>query len=403
MEKIGLEAKALNEEIVALRQELHAHPELEHDLPFTEEVIVRELSKLGLDEIKSGQGQGHGVFATLKGKKPGPGKTLALRADMDALPIVEDTGLPFASTNGNMHACGHDAHVAMLLMAAKLLAAKREDLAGTVRFIFQPSEETINGALSMIASGALENPRVDEIIGLHTGNIWGGGLTPGQIGWRVGPMMASTSTLTIEIQGKGGHGATPHLTVDPIVIATKMISQLQTLVSREVSPFEAVVFTIGQITGGSAPNVIAGSCRMRGMIRSFDPKIDAFLKERIKSTVEGIAASMRGKATVAFSSDIPAVINDQSCALRMRDIVAKTLGEEWTQEVALPSSGAEDFAFYLGKVPGAFFYHCSTFEPHAVIGEGRDYPHHNAKFDINESVLWTGTAALAVYALNWQA
>jgi amidohydrolase len=400
MEKIGLEAKALNEEITALRRELHAHPELEQDLPFTEELVVRELSKLGLDEIKSGQGKGHGVFATLRGKKTG--KTLAMRADMDALPIVEETGLPFASTNGNMHACGHDAHVAMLLTAAKLLATKREDLAGTVRLIFQPAEETVDGALSMIASGALENPQVDEIIGLHTGNIWGG-LNPGQIGWRVGPMMASTSTFAIEIQGKGGHGATPHLTVDPIVIAAEMVSQLQTLVSREINPFDPAVLTVGQIAGGSAHNVIAGSCKMRGTIRAFEPKIDAFLKERIKTTVEGIAASMRGKATVAFSSDIPAVVNDRTCSLRMRDIVAKTLGEEWVQEVALPSSGAEDFAFYLGKVPGAFFYHCSTFEPCAVIGEGRDYPHHNAKFDVNESVLWTGTAALAAYALSWQA
>jgi amidohydrolase len=365
-------------------------------------VIVRELSKLGLDEIKSGQGQGHGVFATLRGKKPGPGKTLAIRADMDALPIVEDTGLPFASTNGHMHACGHDAHVAMLLAAAKLLAAKREDLTGTVRFIFQPAEETTNGALSMITSGALENPQVDEVIGLHTGNIWEG-LKPGQIGWRVGPMMASTSALTIEFQGKGGHGATPHLTVDPIVMAAETISQLQTLVSREISPFEPAVLTIGQITGGSTYNVIAGNCHLRGMIRTFNPEIDALLKKRVRETAEGVAASMRGQAAVAFSSDLPAVINDEACALRMRDIVVKTLGEEWVQEVALPSSGAEDFSCYLAKVPGAFFYHCSTFEPCAVVGEGRDYPHHNAKFDVNESVLWTGTAALAAYALGWQA
>ncbi|MDR1376691.1 MAG: amidohydrolase, partial [Synergistaceae bacterium] len=266
--------------------------------------------------------------------------------------------------------------------------------------IFQPSEETINGALSMIASGALENPNVDEVIGLHTGNIWDG-LEPGQIGWRTGPMMAATSTLAIVFEGRGGHGATPHLTVDPIVIATEAIGQLQTLVSREISPFEPAVLTIGKIAGGTAPNVIAGSCELRGTIRSFNPKIDAFLKKRIRETVEGVAASMRGRGTVSFSADIPAVINVEACVLKMRDIVAKTLGEKWVKEIALPSSGAEDFAFYLEKVPGAFFYHCATFEP-SPDGTERNYPHHNSKFDVNESVLWTGSAAMAAYALNWQ-
>lgn len=397
MDSIGVQAKALNETIVELRRELHAHPELEHDLPFTESVVVRELAKLGLDEVKSGQGKGHGVFATLKGKKPG--KVLALRADMDALPIQEETGLPFASTNGNMHACGHDAHAAMLLVTAKLLADAREELAGTVRFIFQPSEETINGALSMIESGALENPHVDEIIGLHTGNIWDG-LTPGQIGWRVGPMMASTSGLTIVFEGKGGHGATPHLTVDPIVIAAETIGQLQTLVSREVSPFEPAVVTIGKIAGGTTHNVIAGRCELRGTIRAFNPEVDGFLKKRIRETAEGVAASMRGGAAVTFTGDLAAVINDKACALKMRDIAAKTLGEEWVREVPLPSSGAEDFSFYLEKAPGAFFYHCSMFEPSP--GAERNYPHHNSKFDVNESVLWTGSAAMTAYALHWQ-
>jgi amidohydrolase len=390
---IEKQARASNESIVALRRELHTHPELEHDLPFTESVVVRELSKLGLDEIKSGQGKGHGVFATLKGGKPGG--VLALRADMDALPVREETGLPFASDNGNMHACGHDAHVAMLLGAAKLLAESRAELAGTVRFIFQPSEETVWGALSMIESGALDNPHVDEIIGLHTGNIWGG-LEPGQIGWRAGPVMASTTTARIFLEGKGGHGAIPHLAVDPIVMAAEVISQLQTLVSREVNPFDPAVVTIGKIEGGTAHNVIAGSCEMRGTVRTFDSGIADFLKERIRTTAEGVAASMRGRAAVEFFGDLAAVVNDKAAAWRMRDIVTSVLGERWVRELDFPTSGSEDFSCYLAKTPGAFFFHCSS------LGGGRDYPHHHPKFDVNESVLWTGTAAMTAYALHWQ-
>ncbi len=390
---IKARSQELNEYVVALRRELHSHPEVSHDLPFTESVVVRELEKLGLDGIKSGQGTGHGVYATLKGEKPG--KTLALRADMDALPIKEETGLPFAATNGNMHACGHDAHTAMLLGAAKLLAESRGELAGSVRFIFQPAEETFGGATGMIESGALENPKVDAIIGLHTGNIWGG-LTAGQIGWRVGAMMASTCTIKIVIEGKGGHGAMPHLTVDPIVIAAETIAQLQTLVSREVNPMDPAVFTVGKIAGGSAHNVIAGSCELMGMLRAFRPEVEALLRERIRATVEGVAATMRGKATVDFYGDLPVLTNDRSCALRMRDILTAELGGEWVREIELPTSGSEDFPYYLQKVPGAFFFHCST------LGEGRDFPHHNSKFDIDESVLWTGVAAMTAYALNWQ-
>jgi amidohydrolase len=386
-------ARDLNEYLVALRRELHAHPELEHDLPFTEGVVVRELGKLNLDEVKSGQGRGHGVFATLKGS--GPGKTLALRADMDALPVKEETGLSFASTNGNMHACGHDAHVAMLLGTAKLLAESRGELAGTVRFIFQPSEETVDGALSMIRSGALENPKVDAIVGLHTGNI-GSGLKPGQIGWRAGPMMASTTTLRILLEGKGGHGAMPHLTVDPIVMAAEVIGQIQTLVSREISPFEPAVVTIGRIQGGTGHNIIAGDCELRGTVRTFDRETNAFLKERVRATAEGVAASMRGRAEVEFLWDLDAVVNDRECALKMRDIATAELGEDLVAEVALPTSGSEDFSCYLAKTPGAFFFHCST------PGGGQSYPHHNSKFDIDESVLWTGTAAMAAYALRWQ-
>jgi amidohydrolase len=390
-------AKALNEMIVELRRELHSHPEAGHDLPFAESLVVRELSKLGLDEIKAGQGFGHGVFATLKGGKPG--KTLAIRADMDALPITEETGLPFASTNGMMHACGHDAHVAMLLGAAMMLAEDREELTGSVRFIFQPAEEFLTDALSMIESGALENPQVNEIIGLHTGNLWGA-LKPGQIGWRAGPFMAATSSLTTTFEGKGGHGAAPHLTIDPIVMAAEAIVQLQLLISREVNPFEPVVVTIGQINGGTSNNIIAERCEVAGTIRTFSLEVDAFVKERIRAIGEGVAATQRGRAKVAFEDILPPVINNKACVHRMREILGRTLGRGYAAEVALPASASDDFSVYLQKVPGAYFFHCGMFEssPEGSV----NYPHHHPKFDVNESVLWTGAAALAAYALHGQ-
>ncbi|MCR4817754.1 MAG: amidohydrolase [Fretibacterium sp.] len=384
-------AAELNDYAVRIRRELHAHPELSFDLPFTEGVVVRELEAMGFTNIRRGIGGGHGVTADLTGAKPG--KTLALRADMDALPIREETGLPFASDNGCMHACGHDVHTAMLLAAAKLLSGAKDELAGTVRFLFQPSEEPANGAAVMVKDGALKG--VDCIIGLHTGNLWAG-LKAGQIGWKVGPFMAATTTFKVELKGKSAHGATPHLAVDTITMAAHIISQLQLIVSREMNPFDPRVLTVGHIEGGTTTNIVADSCRFSGVIRSFSAENSAFMKERIVQTVEQEAASLRGTGTVAFSSDLPPVVNDEALTLKMRDIIHKELGVEFEHEITMPTTGAEDFAEYTKTVPGAFFYHCSTF------GDDRDRPHHNAHFMVNESMLWTGVAAMAAFALNWQ-
>ncbi|MDR1731545.1 MAG: amidohydrolase [Synergistaceae bacterium] len=384
-------------QIVEWRRELHRAPEVGFDLPRTEAMVLRELAKLNLDEVRGGMGGGdgnpsHGVIATLSGALPG--KTLALRADMDALPVAEETGLPFASENGNMHACGHDAHVAMLLSAAKFLSEAREELRGRIRFIFQPSEENF-GSPSMIASGALENPAVDGIIGLHTGNLWEG-LKPGQIGFRVGEFMAASDLMSIAVYGKDGHGAMPHNTVDAIAIAAQIITELQTLVSREISPFEPAVVSIGEVKAGSTYNIIAGRCDMKGTLRTFKAGRDVLLRERVRAVTEGVAASMRGRAEVNFISPLKAVINDRFFAEKMKDVVTDAMGSEMIHEIELPASVSEDFCWYLTKVPGAFFAHCSTF------GDERDYPHHHPKFDVNESVLWTGGCALGAYALNWQ-
>ncbi|MBR1672696.1 MAG: amidohydrolase [Fretibacterium sp.] len=384
-------AMELNDYAVNIRHELHAHPELSFDLPFTEGVVVRELEAMGVTNIRRGIGGGHGVTADLVGTKPG--KVLALRADMDALPIREETGLPFASDNGCMHACGHDAHTAMLLATAKLLSGAKDELKGTVRFIFQPSEEPANGAAVMVKDGALEG--VDRIIGLHTGNLWAG-LKAGQIGWKVGPFMAATTTFNVELQGKSAHGATPHLAVDTITMAAQIICQLQLIVSREMNPFDPRVLTVGRIEGGTTTNIVADACRFCGVIRSFSTENSTFMKERIVQTVEQAAASMRGTGTITFSSDLPPVVNDEALTLKMRDIIRAELGTEFEHEIAMPTTGAEDFAEYTKTIPGAFFYHCSTF------GDERDRPHHNAHFMLNEAVLWTGVASLAAFALEWQ-
>ena len=387
------QAKSLNDYAVKIRRELHAHPEIAFDLPFTESVVIRELESMGIKNIVKGIGGGHGVYADIKGSKPG--QCLAIRSDMDALPIKEETGLEFASQNGCMHACGHDAHVSMLLACAKILSQPevQKEICGTVRLIFQPSEEPANGAAVMVKDGVLNG--VDKIIGMHTGNLWAG-LKAGQIGWRVGAFMASTTTFDIALSGKSAHGATPHLAVDTITMAAQIINQLQTVISREISPFDAKVLTIGRIDGGTAHNIVAEACRLRGMIRCFSKENSDFMKQRIIEISEGAAKAMRGSASVEFSSDLPPVINDKDLTLKMRDIINEELGSEFACEIATPTTGAEDFSEYTKTVPGAFFYHCSTF------GDGRDMPHHNSHFMVNEDVLWTGAAALAAFALNWQ-
>ncbi len=384
-------AKSLNDYAVKIRHELHACPEIAFDLPKTESIVIRELESFGINNIVKGIGGGHGLYADIKGGKPG--QVLAIRSDMDALPVKEETGLDFASQNGNMHACGHDAHMAMLLTCAKILSEFKNDLAGTVRLIFQPSEEPANGAAVMVKDGVLNG--VDKIIGMHTGNLWQG-LKAGQIGWRVGAFMASTTTFDIALSGKGAHGATPHLAVDTITMAAQIINQLQTIISRELNPFDAKVLTIGRIDGGTAHNVVADFCRLRGMIRCFSQENSEFMKKRIVEIADCTAKSMRGSASVEFSSDVPPVINDRELTLKMRDIITEELGAEFAAEIETPTTGAEDFAEYTKTIPGAFFYHCSTF------GDERDKPHHNSRFMVNEEFLWTGAAALAAFALHWQ-
>ncbi len=385
-------AKALNEQLVEWRRHIHANPEIGLELPLTEAFVVRELKKMGVEKIRQGIG-GHGVAALIEGGKPG--KVLGMRADMDALNMKEDTGLPFASTNDWMHACGHDAHTSMLLGAASLLMQCRDELQGTVKLIFQPSEENGLGGPAMIKDGVLENPKVDGIVGLHTGNFWKGAAA-GEIGYRFGSMMASADWFVVTFRGKGAHGATPHVGVDPISIACNVYTTLQTIVSREISPLDAAVVTVASISGGTTNNVIPETCVMKGTLRALTPESRKYLQDRFKQICEEVARAMKGSATVEYTFAPPALINERGMTEKLIRAAGEIVGADHVHEVLEPSMGGEDMAFFLEKVPGTFFFHPSTF------GDNRDFPHHNPKFNVNEDVLWIGSATFVQFALTWQ-
>ncbi|MDD2454277.1 MAG: amidohydrolase [Synergistales bacterium] len=393
MKDILEEAGSMSEEITAWRRHLHEIPELGLETPKTAAFIVQELKKMGVGNIREKIG-GWGVAAVIEGALPG--KVLAIRADCDALPIKEETGLPFASKSGLMHACGHDAHTAMALGAAKLLLANRDKLAGTVKFIFQPAEENVQGAKAMIDDGVMENPAVDAVIGLHTGCLWKE-IGPGEIGVRFGSLMAAVDRFIITFKGKGGHGATPHLTVDPVTMTSTAVLELQTILSRELSPLDPAVLTIGRIEGGRAFNIIAESCTIEGTVRTLSPETRAFVEERIRAIASRVAEGMRGEAEVKYESGPPALINDRDFTKKFQEFAAELAGADKVKEISEPTMGGEDVAFFLEKVPGTFFVHGSC-NPE----KGQVYPHHNPKFDIDEDTLPLGSALFAGFALNWQ-
>ena len=389
-------AKKIERKVIEWRRELHKIPELSHDLLKTTDYIVRQLEAIGVDSIKRnvgilGSGKSCGIVAEVNGESAG--KTLALRADMDGLPIREETELPFASENDNMHACGHDSHAAMLLGTAELIAERRKELTGKVRFIFQPAEETLNGASSQVLDGVMDG--VDTIIGIHSGTLFNAG-KPGTIGFRTGGLMASTDKFSAIFKGKGGHGAMPHLAIDTVLMACQAVCQLQSLVSREISPLSPAVITVGMINGGSAFNIIPDTVSIEGTLRALDPELRKYLRARITATIEDVARSMRGQAEVTMVQGCGAVINNAEVVEKMVSIARGVIGDDMVREIPEPTMGGEDFSEFLKKAKGAFFFHNGSF------GDERDIPHHNPKFQMNESTFWSGVAVMAAFALNWQ-
>ena len=375
--------RSFGEEITALRRDIHREPELGFDTQKTAEKVLAALEGLPL-EIETGVAQ-NGVVATLRGGGDGP--TVALRADMDALPIHEETGLPFSSgTSGKMHACGHDGHTSMLVGAAKTLSQGpwRERLNGTVKFIFQPAEEGGGGGRVMVEEGVAEG--VDQIFALH---LWPG-LPFGTAATRSGAIMAAADKFEMEIKGAGGHGAMPHLTADAVVVAAQVATALQTIVSREVDPVQPAVLTIGEIGAGTAFNIIPETARMGGTVRTIDDDLRHKLPERIEELAKGVARGMRADAELDYTFSYPVTRNDPETAALALKVARSLFGEDRAVEPAHPSMGGEDFAFFLQKLPGAYIW----------LGIGDVSGLHTPQFSFDEEILPQGAALLTALALE---
>ena len=383
-------AERVNDYIIDRRRYYHAHPELSGEEKETAQALKQDLEALGI-EVKLCT-TCHGLVGTITGGKAGPGtKTIALRSDIDALPVNEQTGLPFASENpGVMHACGHDSHMAMLLGAAKILTEIREELPGTVKLLFQPAEETASGALAMIAEGALDG--VDAIYGAH---IWGDFDAP-YIDVSEGNRMASCGSFTITVEGSSTHGSSPHLGTDAIVAAAAITMDLQTLVSRNNDPLNPLVVTVGKIDGGQRFNIIANKVVMEGTYRTFSRRTLSTIDKDLERIVTHTAEAFGAKAAVECVNMTTPVINDQADLNRIaRDAVIKLYGEEGLGH--LPTMmGSEDFAFFMEKVPGIFGFIGSR-DPE----QGFVYTNHHEKYSVPEEVLQRGAAMHAQFALDY--
>jgi len=360
-------------DLIALRRDLHRHPELGFHEQRTAEVVVRRLRSVGLD-VRSGVA-GTGVVAVLRGEKPG--RTIAWRADMDALPLAEQSGLPGASLNpGVMHACGHDGHTAIAIAMAEMLARYRSSLHGTVVFIFQPAEELGTGARAMIEAGVLENPRVDAIFGLHLVTQ----LPVGQIALRAGPMLAA-DYFTIEVRGKGGHGAVPHHTIDPIPVAARIVLGMENLIALETPAREAAVLTVGQLSAGTTHNIIPGSANIRGTLRTLNAGLRKQLKERLSGLVIGLAQAFLAQAELRYEQEaVPPVINDVLETERARSAVTALLGEKAVSEADFAMT-SDDMGAFLECRPGSYFL--AGIRP----ASGVPPPHHSPDFVMNEDGL----------------
>ncbi|WP_352409126.1 M20 metallopeptidase family protein [Pyramidobacter piscolens] len=375
-----------SEAAVALRRELHRHPELSWREVETTKKIAARMAELGVSVVKKGfKGTQCGLVAEIKGAKPGP--TLMIRADIDALPVAEDPSHDVASEcAGVMHACGHDAHAAILAGVVQVVQEHRDELCGAVRFLFQPAEEAGpgSGAPAVIADGALEG--VDAIIGEHVQSQ----MPAGKIGWKKGPMMASADIWDIVIRGKGGHGASPHRAVNPMLCAAALVPALTAIAPQEVSALEPVVVGIGAIKAGEARNVIPDTCTMCGTVRCSDMETREAMPKRFRRIVDGIAAAWNCTADLKYEKVYPVTVNDPDVTDWIMD-VARAEGLEDRLVEREFAMGSEDFSYYGEKIPAAYFN----------LGMGTDAPHHSAEFRVDDAVVPLGVKLLSALALDY--
>jgi len=373
MDTIRREAQDLAADTVALRRDLHAHPEVAFEEVRTAAVIAEHLRALGL-EPRTGLG-GTGIVAVLSGERPG--RTVLARADIDALPMPDDKSTSYRSTvEGACHACGHDGHTAILLSVAQILARRRHELRGRVVFVFQPAEEIVKGAEAMLADGALDGLSPDTSVGLHLSTMH----PTGTVALRAGPAMAATDAFRLIVHGRGGHAAKPNETIDPILIAAQLVSALQALVARETDPVDQAVISITSIQGGTAFNVIPESVELKGTLRTFDASTRARLRERILALAEGIAGSYRGRCSHEWREGSPAVINDASATERVRR-VAEGIDVIGPVIDGAAIMGGDDMALWLQRAPGCYWFFG------ARGSEASAFPHHHPSFDIDEAAL----------------
>jgi amidohydrolase len=378
-------------DLIATRRDLHEHPELAFEEVRTSGIVAQRLQRLGL-EVQTGVAK-TGVIGYLRGGASRPGaKTIAIRADMDALPIHELNEIEYRSqTDGKMHACGHDGHTSVLLAVADILTKRRDELAGNVKFVFQPAEERVGGAAPMVKEGAMNG--VDGVIGLHLISDY----TLGRVGVRSGPVFASADRIILTVHGKGGHAAMPETTVDPIVIAAYIITAMQTLISRETSPFSPAVITFGQIQAGTAFNIIPETAVMHGTMRAFTKEGRDRLLRRMREVAAGIASAMGGSCEAELMDGCPPCVNEEGMTELVRNAAIASVGEkdvDSSEEVM--TTGSDDMACFLEAVPGCYF----------IVGaknpaKGAKYPHHHPRFNIDEDALPVAVEVLSRAALDY--